>query len=540
MALRNPLHYDTIAALFSAAAKAYPARPFINTLSETAKAYQIAAGEIRYSALHAAVRDKQAAYAKAGYGPGHRVGILLENRPDVFVHWLALNALGASMVPINPELRAAELEYLISHSEMVLAIALPARQEELRQAAAHGFTVIGSDDPIPGAPHAANKQLVTQDTEAALLYTSGTTGLPKGCVLTNSYFLNCGEWYMTQGGYCAVYDTGERMITPLPLFHMNALACSAMVSMAIGGCVSYLDRFHPTSWWDSVKESKASIIHYLGVMPAMLIGAPSSPADRDHTVRFGFGAGVDGTLHAPFEERFGFPLVEAWAMNETGGGGAMIASGDPRHVGTHCFGTVGEKMEVRLIADDGQDVEEGTQGELLVRSKGPDPRFGFFDRYLKNPDATNQAWEDGWFHTGDIVRQNTDGTFVFIDRKKNVIRRSGENIAAVEVENALLSHNDIDTIAVAGTPDPVRGDEVFALVVATNPPVDPTKTAEDILAYSLSRLAYYKAPGYIAFVDALPLTSTNKIKRGDLKALVASLIDNPATQDVRALKRRTK
>ncbi|MBV1901555.1 MAG: hypothetical protein KUG56_07780 [Kordiimonadaceae bacterium] len=127
-----------------------------------------------------------------------------------------------------------------------------------------------------------------------------------------------------------------------------------------------------------------------------------------------------------------------------------------------------------------------------------------------------------------------------MDRKKNVIRRSGENIAAVEVENALLSHNDIDAIAVAGTPDPVRGDEVFALIVATEPPVDPSKTAEDILAYSLSRLAYYKAPGYIAFVDALPLTSTNKIKRGDLKALVASLRDNPATQDVRALKRRTK
>ncbi|MEE9272722.1 MAG: AMP-binding protein [Robiginitomaculum sp.] len=538
--LESPLDHKSVADLFTAAAKLYPSRPFLNVLPETAAIYNIDAGDISYSAMQSQIRAKTKEYADAGYGPGHRVGILLENRPAVFIHWLALNALGVSMVPINPELRAAELEYLISHSEIVLAIALENRQSELRSAGSSDFTVIGDDDPIPKARQSANQENVSHDSEAALLYTSGTTGLPKGCVLTNEYFLHCGQWYLECGGHCEIRHDGERMITPLPLFHMNALACSAMVMMAVGGCVSFVDRFHPRSWWDNVRLSRASILHYLGVMPAMLIGAEPSSEDTNHDVRFGFGAGVDGSLHAPFENRFGFPLVEAWAMTETGGGGAIIASKGARHVGTHCFGAPGGGMEVRLIDDDGTVVDVGTQGELLVRSTHKNPRFGFFNRYLKNPEATAEAWQGDWFHTGDIVRQNTDGTYVFVDRKKNVIRRSGENIAAVEVENALISHPNIDAIAIAATPDPVRGDEVFALIVTKNIPDDQQALAKNMLAYSLSRLAYYKAPGYIAFVDSLPLTSTNKIKRGELKTLVSDLIDRPTTLDMRALKKRSK
>ncbi|HFB54371.1 MAG TPA: ATP-dependent acyl-CoA ligase, partial [Hellea balneolensis] len=435
MTLNLPLHHASVADLFAATAAQYPRRPFLNTLPETASCYGIDAGELSYADIWEAVQIRKARYAQAGYGPGHRVGLLLENRPVVFEHWLALNALGISMVPINPELRAAELEYLIAHSEIVLAIALPDRQDDLRKAGAQGFHVIGSDDAVPLAPTPSTPTDISHATESALLYTSGTTGLPKGCVLTNEYFLNCGQWYLERGGYCELFESdehgkGERMITPLPLFHMNALACSSIVMMAVGGCVSFLDRFHPRTWWDSVRNSQASVIHYLGVMPAMLIGAEPHDTDNQHKVRFGFGAGVDKGLHAPFEERFGFPLVEAWAMTETGGGGAVIASQDPRHVGTNCFGAPGPEMHIRLIDDAGETVSTGTHGELLVRAAGDNPRFGFFNRYLKNPEATAEAWQGDWFHTGDIVRENPDGTFVFIDRKKNVIRRSGENIAA--------------------------------------------------------------------------------------------------------------
>ena len=173
-------------------------------------------------------------------------------------------------------------------------------------------TAIHASAPQPGAPN--------RDSECALLYTSGTTGRPKGCVLPNEYFLYAGHWYATVGGLIALNHGSERMLTPLPVFHMNAMAYSAMAMVTTGGCLIVLDRFHPKSWWASVKDSRATIVHYLGVMPPMLMGAPESADDKRHGVRFGFGAGVDKALHDPFEVRFGFPLVEAWAMTETGAG----------------------------------------------------------------------------------------------------------------------------------------------------------------------------------------------------------------------------
>ena len=178
-------------------------------------------------------------------------------------------------------------------------------------------------------------------------------------------------------------------------------------------------------------------------------------------MRFGFGAGVDPKLHAGFEERFGFPLVEAWAMTETGAGAVICANQLPRRVGESCLGKPGPELDVRIIDADGQASQNGP-GELLVRRKGSDPRRGFFSGYFKNAEATQEAWAEGWFHTGDIVRREADGSMFFVDRKKNVIRRSGENIAAVEVESALMRHPKVLAAAVAAVADPVRGDEVFA------------------------------------------------------------------------------
>ena len=155
-------------------------------------------------------------------------------------------------------------------------------------------------------------------------------------------------------------------------------------------------------------------------------------------MRFGFGAGVDRRHHAPFEQRFGFPLLEAWAMTETGAGAVVIANREPRHVGTELLRPRrSARVQWRLVDDDGDDVPTGEPGELLVRAAGADPRRGFFSGYLKDEAATAEAWADGWFHTGDMVRRDADGQLYFVDRRKNVIRRSGENISAVEVESVL-------------------------------------------------------------------------------------------------------
>lgn len=533
---------------FAASAGLLPDRPVFNVLSETAGIYGIEPGETSYRQVQEQVTELAAALQQKGYGPGFRVMLLLENRPQFFVWLLALNRIGASVVPVNPDLRHSELTYMAGHSEPSLIVALADRCDGLAAAAREAglsVPVIAPGDVVPqpgtaGAValrvDAGGEPLDGEEMEAALLYTSGTTGSPKGCILTNTYFLEAGRWYAEAGGLCALNTDGERMITPLPVFHMNAMAYSFMAMVAVGGCLTVLDRFHPSSWWKSVRESGATCLHYLGVMPSMLMGAPESREDRNHSVRFGFGAGVDPKLHASFEKRFGFPLVEAWAMTETGAGAVICANQLPRRVGESCLGKPGPELDVRIVEADGKASQSGP-GELLVRQKAEDPRRGFFAGYFKNPEATEEAWADGWFHTGDIVRREADGSMFFVDRKKNVIRRSGENIAAVEVESALMRHPAVKAAAVAAVADPVRGDEVFACLKVDGEAGE--ALALEIVGWCLGQLAYYKAPGYIAFVDALPLTSTQKIQRRELKELAERLVQDPATVDTRMMKKRT-
>lgn len=534
----------TVVSVFGALASAagrWPDRACLNVLPDTAARYGLEPGETSFATLTHRVEARASALLEAGYDAGMRVAVLLENRPAFFEIWLALNQIGASVVPINPDLRLSELSYLIGHAEPALIIAIPARQEELRAAAddtALALQVIGPNDPLP-APRPQSQvaePLEGAAREAAVLYTSGTTGQPKGCILSNAYFLMAGRWYADLGGLAQLSQDGERMITPLPVFHMNAMAYSFMAMLTVGGCLTVLDRFHPKRWWQDVAEARATCLHYLGVMPSILMGLPPTPSDRAHQVRFGFGAGVDPKLHGPFETRFGFPLIEAWAMTETGAGAVIAANGsENRLIGQSCLGRAEGWVAARIVTEDGQDAPPDTAGELLVRNTGPDPRAGFFTRYYKNPEATDAAWQGGWFHTGDLVRRDSEGRFFFVDRKKNVIRRSGENIAAVEVESVLMRHPSIAAAGVAAVPDALRGDEVFACLKADSPS---PALAREIALWALEQMAYYKVPGFIAFVEDLPLTPTQKIQRAALKDLAQRLLDDPATVALGHLKKR--
>jgi acyl-coenzyme A synthetase/AMP-(fatty) acid ligase len=217
-----------------------------------------------------------------------------------------------------------------------------------------------------------------------------------------------------------------------------------------------------------------------------------------------------------------------------------MANHEPRHIGQSCFGRAESFVEVRLLDDAGNEAAPGVPGELLVRSSGADPRRYFFSGYLKDEAATAEAWAGGWFHTGDMVRRDEAGHLYFIDRKKNVIRRSGENISAVEVESVLNQHPAVKSSAVAATPDALRGDEVLACII----PRDPLPAAErealaaSIVQHALAQLAYYKAPGYVAFLDEVPLTPSQKIQRGQLRELARALPGQPRCIDTRALKKR--
>ena len=525
---------------FRKTAERWPGRNVLQVLPGTAAAYNIAAGTLTYGHVRNRAEALSKEFEEAGYRAGMRVALLVENRPVFFIAWLALNRLGVSVVPINPDLRSAELEYLIKHSEPALVIAIESRQAELAKAAhAAGMElpVTRPDARIPPPRRNAiiAEQREGEEREAAVLYTSGTTGSPKGCVLPNTYFLLAGHWYASQDGIAQLRTDGERMMTPLPVFHMNAMAYSFMAMIAVGGCLIVLDRFHPRSWWSDAILCGATCLHYLGVMPSILMQADDAVEDRAHSIRFGFGAGVDRKLHAAFEKRFGFPLVEAWAMTETGAGAVIAASAGARRIGQASLGIPAPDVACRIVNDEGREVDTGMPGELLVRRARGNRRYGFFSHYEKNPRATQEAWKDGWFHTGDIVRKNEDGEIFFVDRKKNVIRRSGENIAAVEVESILMRHPRIKAVGITCVPDEIRGEEVFACITVDDPAKD---VALEITEWCLGQMAYYKAPGHIAFVDRLPLTTTQKIQRAELKKLAASLLNTPAAINTTHLKKR--
>src|SRR3989454_1070892 len=367
---------------FMATARAAPDHVFLGAPPAAGRAYHPDGIELTYAQTRDAVLTLRDRYTGAGYGHGHRVALLLENRPEFFFHYLALNALGCSIVPINPDYRHDEMLYQMEHSEADLAVVVAARVAALEAIGRERPTPLPVIDAermpktLPKPPPAPRRGAPGLDTETSLLYTSGTTGRPKGCILTNFYYLNAGAWYRDFGGRLAIEPGRERFLNPLPLFHMNAQAVTATCAILTANCLAQPERFSPSRWWKDVVAAKATIIHYLGVMPPLLLNRPETPEERAHHVKFGFGAGVEPELHARFEERFGFPLVEVWGMTETGRCYADLH--EPRQITTRAFGRPFGGLEGRVVDDADRDVPRGSAGGLLVRrggAAGPRPRL---------------------------------------------------------------------------------------------------------------------------------------------------------------------
>jgi len=536
----------TIGEVFAEVAQRYADLPMLAVPANPARSYASEGLEWTYAEASSRVEALRDVYATAGYGVGHRVGLLLENRPEHLLHKLAMNALGVCCVPLNPDHRPAEMAYVIGHARLDLVITIGTLLPLVVQALALTpqrpavLPLDQLDRALPRPARAAERLDVHPSDFASVLYTSGTTGRPKGCLLSHRYELAVGEWYAGRGGLIQFGEGTERIYNPLPLFHVNASVFSFWCALLRGNCQVQTDRFHPSRWFEEVHQSRATVVHYLGVVVPMLLNQPPHPLERAHQVRFGIGAGVDPQRHAEFEQRFGYPLIEIWGMTEMVR--AVFDADTPRRVGTRAFGRVQDGLEVRVVDDVDHDVPDGTAGEMLVRHSANTPRKDGFSGYLDDEAATEIAWRGGWFHTGDVVTRDPDGLLHFIERRKNIIRRSGENIAAAEVEAVLQSHPSVAQAVVLPVPDEVREEEVLACVVLKPGQQlgagidDPLVQA--LFAHCCESLAYFKTPGWMWFTDQIPTTGTQKVQKHQLFSAGTDPRTVPGMLDLRSWKKR--
>ena len=328
----------------------------------------------------------------------------------------------------------------------------------------------------------------------------------------------------------------DRIYNPLPLYHANSAVVSLMGAILTGNCQIQPDRFHPQRWWREVAETRATIVHYLGVIAPLLLNQPPGEDERHHKVRFGIGAGIEPQLHAAVRTALWLSADRGLGHDRDG----ACAGGQPSSRVKSARAPSAEAVpgiEVRVVDDGDRDVADGEPGEMLVRHSAATPRRGFFSGYLKDDAATESVWRGGWFHTGDMVWRGADGMMHFVDRKKNIIRRSGENIAAAEVEAVLLTHPDVQQAAVMAVKDELREEEVFACVVLKRKVPD-REAATALFQHCYERLAYYKAPGWIHVVHSLPTTGTQKIQKHSIYPAGTDPRSMPAVVDLRALKRR--
>lgn len=464
-------------------------------------------------------------FRKLGIQKGDRVAFMLPNIPETLYIWLGLNSIGVSIVPINTFFKEKETTYLINHSEAKFIVTHKDYYSMIRSIVPdcpkiQQLIVIDADgdlekgityeELIHNQSETLPQVTINIKDEASILYTSGTTGQPKGCILSQSYYLISGKRFSQHLNL----TEKDCVITPLPFFHMNPQVLSGMGTLFSGARLAIVDRFHPKSWWDTVRQSGATVFHYQGVMPAMLMGLEPTEQDANHPHWIGMGAGVPKSLHKAFEERFNVTLLEGFGMTECGLNFLARVEGD-RKAGTACFGKVFPEFEAKVFDDNDQEVNIGEVGELVLRSSDVNNRrLGFMSEYYKDSLATKTVWSSGWFHTGDYVRNDEEGNFYFVDRKKDIIRRSGENISASEVEDVIRKHPSVLDVAVVAVPDPIREQEVKAFVI---PAEGKSLDLTEIINHCEENLAYYKIPRYWKIRESFPLTKTGKIQKQVLR-----------------------
>jgi acyl-CoA synthetase (AMP-forming)/AMP-acid ligase II len=459
---------------------------------------------------------------------------MLPNCSEFPIIWLALARLGAVMVPINCRYKAFDLAYVLKDSDSEALVVHPQYVSHFREIPPENHDVkklflVGGDDVQAGTsvtelargmPVALDPAAVDPDDLMNIQYTSGTTGFPKGVMTTHEYWLLMAS---SAADNCS-FGEDSAFLTLSPFYYMDAqwellMALHSGGMQVLGERIS-MDRF--------LKCFTGYPVTHFWAWEEML-GIPEFRELKNHSFKYSFLSAFDPSLHKEFEETFHVIAREVYGMTEIGP--CLSVSAEDRHmVGSGSVGTPPPFRQLRIVDERGDDVAQGEVGELLV--KGP----GILKGYYRKPDANEKSFVDGYFRTGDLFRQDENGYYYFVSRKKDMIRRMGDNIAAAEVERLLMSHPKIREAAVVPVPDEVREEEVKAYLLLAPGETPETLPPEEVIEFCLERIAKFKVPRYLEYVDELPRTAgDDKIKKSALIAekedLAAGCFDRFAREE---------
>jgi crotonobetaine/carnitine-CoA ligase len=463
-----------------------------------------------------------AGYLSERISAGEAIAVMLENRAEYMIAHLASAAVRAILVSVNPSAKAHDTTHVLRDSGAVLAIADGSNSElieglrdecpQLREVLTLG------DAPEPdGLAHYRSstgpldlEHVATQRSDIChIYYTSGTTGLPKGCMLDHEWWLRVVDIELRLNPK----EHGERMLSCLPFYYADP---AVMLASCInsGATLVAMRRFSVSRFWDVVRAHDVSDMWTIASMPALLLKAVPDPKERDHHVRRAVAVGVQANIHREIVDRFGFPFLDNYGSTE-----ATINTRMPTHVademvGSGSMGVAVPECEMRILGQEGHELAIGETGELSVWTPG------LFRGYVNRPEEFAEVVKDGWFHTGDLVSRDERGFYYFKGRKKDIIRRIGENVAAAEVEEVIRSHPKVMEVAVIPVPDDLRGEEVKAYILPLESESSESLPPEEIIAWCAERLAPFKVPRYLEYRDTdFPRTASLRVKKDELKSL---------------------
>ncbi len=480
--------------------------------------------QFTYAEFQAAVDRAAAMLAGHEINKGDVVSLLMPNSAEYIIGYFACWKLGALAGPVNSLLKAHEIEFVMNNSEakaILVASEFRERIDNIRPQLTHLKSAITFDDEADATRRYARVPRASQESstpeacvpndDAIIIYTSGTTGKPKGCLLTHANLIanarQISDWLN--------FTENDRLLTIMPLFHMKAVSVTTMSALYAGGSTVVSPRFSASKFWNVIADYQITSFGSVATMLSMLLNTYSDgvpPGLKTNQLRFAMcgSAPVPAEVMKKFEETFNCPVIEGYGLSESTCRSTFNPADERRRAGS-CGLPIGNEMKV--VDDEDNEVPSGELGEIVLRGEN------ILKGYFKNSEATEKAFRNGWFHTGDIGYRDRDGFFFIVDRKSDMIIRGGENIYPREIDEVLYQHPAVAAAATIGVPDQLYGEEVAAFVVLKD---RAQANEEELIAHCQSELADYKCPKSIRIVRDIPKGPTGKLLKRELARIYAS------------------